>query len=209
MIWLGRFNLSHQNKERGYPFNRDPYERMINVIDINDDNCFYRSSICDSIYNGFPRIGMEDDNFLLFRAFSIMGDNDNEYHQKEFIHVDLTDDYTTLAVRLSIFRIFVSKNDEVTDVSNHYDFTCDIDSENDGPVGIQNKLTGLFIKTYKKTHNRVKDEDISFISTVLIGHLTKFKLMNHNDEEKKKCLTKEEVEDLINKKLSELNKRLK
>ena len=179
------------------------------MIDINDGNCFYRSSICDSIYNGFPRIGMEDDDYLLFRAFSIMGDNDNEYHQKEFIHVDLTDDYTTLAVRLSIQRIFVSENDEIFNVSNKYDFTCDIDYEKDGPVGIQNKLTGLFIKTYKKTHYRVKDEDISFISTILITYLTKFKSKKHNDEEKKEYVTKEEVEDLINKKLSELNKRLK
>lgn len=179
------------------------------MININDNNCFYRSSICDSIYNGFPRIGMEDDNFLLFRAFSIIGDNDNEYHQKEFIHVDLTDDYTTLAVRLSILRIFVSENDEIFNVSNKYDFTCDIDYENDGPVGIQNKLTGLFIKAYKKTHYRVKDEDISHISTILIAYLTKFKLTNHNDEEKKKYLTKEEVENILDKKLKELNKRLK
>ena len=52
------------------------------MININDDNCFYRSSICDSIYNGFPRIGMEDDDFLLFRAFSIKGDNNIEFCQK-------------------------------------------------------------------------------------------------------------------------------
>ena len=180
------------------------------MIDINDDNCFYRSSICDSIYNGFPRIGMENDDYLLFRAFSIMGDNDNEYHQKEFIHVDLSDDYTTLAIRLSIQRIFVSEKDEIFNVSNKYDFTCDIDYENDGPVGIQNKLTGLLIKTYKKTHYRVKDEDISHISTILIAYLTKFTLMkNHDDRENKRYITKEEVEKLLDEKLKELNKRLK
>ena len=92
---------------------------------------------------------------------------------------------------------------------NRYDFSCDINYEIDGPSGIENKLTGLFIKMYEKTHNRVKEEDISFISTILIAHLTKFKLMNHNDEEKKKYMTKEEVEKLLDEKLTELNKRLK
>lgn len=180
------------------------------MIDINDNNCFYRSSICDSIYNGFPKIGMEDNDYLLFRVFSIIGDNNNEYHQKEYINVDLTDDYTTLAVRLSIRRIFVSENDEIFNVSNKYDFTCDIDYENDGPVGIENKIVGLFIKAYNKTHYRIKDEDISYISTILIAYLTKFKLMkNHDDREKKKYVTKEEVEKLLDEKLKELNKRFK
>ena len=51
------------------------------MIDINDNNCFYRSSIHNNVL-GLPKIGMEDDDYLLFRVFSIMGDNDNEYHQK-------------------------------------------------------------------------------------------------------------------------------
>ena len=179
------------------------------MIDINDNNCFYRSSIHNNVF-GLPKIGMEDNDYLLFRVFSIIGDNNNEYHQKEYINVDLTDDYTTLAVRLSIRRIFVSENDEIFNVSNKYDFTCDIDYENDGPVGIENKIVGLFIKAYNKTHYRVKDEDISYISTILIAYLTKFKLMkNHDDREKKKYVTKEEVEKLLDEKLKELNKRLK
>ena len=152
---------------------------------------------------------MEDDDYLLFRTFILIGNNDNEYIQKEFIHVDLDDDYTSLVVRLSIFRIIRNENNESTNVFNSYNFSCDIDYENDGPVGIENKLTGLFIKAYKKTHNRVKDEDISFISTILIAYLTKFKLTNHNDEEKKKYLTKEEVEKILDKKLKELNERIK
>ena len=175
------------------------------MLNINDDKFFYRNSTID----GIPRIGMENDNFLLYHAFSLIGNNDNEYTQKEFIHVDLEDNYTKLVVRLSVFRIIRTKNNESTNVFNRYDFSCDINYEIDGPSGIENKLTGLFIKMYEKTHNRVKEEDISFISTILIAHLTKFKLMNHNDEEKKKYMTKEEVEKLLDEKLTELNKRLK
>ena len=177
------------------------------MLNINDNNYFYRSS--SSIYDGFPRIGMKDDDFLLFRIFTLIGNNDNEYTQQEFVHVDLEDNYTKLVVRLSVFRIIRTKNNESTNVFNHYDFSCDINYEIDGPSGIENKLIGLFIEMYEKTHNRVKEEDISSISTILIGHLTKFKLMNHNDEENKKYMTKEEVEKLLDEKLTELNKRLK
>ena len=178
------------------------------MIDINDSNCFYISS---DISNGLPKIGMEDDDYLLFRPLVLIGDNDNEYHQREFIHVDLTDNYTTLVVRLTVHRTIRNENYGLS-MSNHYDFTCDTDYEHDGPSGIENKLIGLFIKMYKKTHNRVKEEDISFISTILIAYLTKFTLLNNSDknnDDKKRYLTKEEVEKLIDEKLSELNKRLK
>ena len=76
------------------------------MLNINDDKFFYRNSTID----GIPRIGMENDNFLLYHAFSLIGNNDNEYTQKEFIHVDLEDNYTKLVVRLSVFRIIRTKN---------------------------------------------------------------------------------------------------
>lgn len=42
---------------------------------INDNNYFHRNS---GNSNGLPRIGMEDNDYLLFSTSSLMGDNDNE-----------------------------------------------------------------------------------------------------------------------------------
>lgn len=130
---------------------------------INDNNYFHRNS---GNSNGLPRIGTEENNYLLFNAISLIGDNDNEYHQKEFIYVDLTNNYMTLAVRLSVVRIIIPLDGTPSYVVNNYDFTADIDYDVDGPSGLQHKFIEILIKMRnidKKTYNCVKEERRHFI----------------------------------------------
>lgn len=177
------------------------------MCNVNDNNYFHRNS---GNSNGLPKIGMEDNDYLLFSTFSLMGDNDNECHQNEFIHVNLVNDFKELVIRLTVFRIIRTPKYESTHVFNKYDFRVDIDYDIDGPSGIKDKLICLLTKIYNKTQNRVKEEDISFVIDTLIAYLTKFKLTNNkvvNDvKEEKRYLTKEEVERIIDEKLKVLNK---